>query len=359
VTYNGNTYKCLISAVSTVVNAPTGPAGQSFWQRQSPYVLVNAPFAVNPGDTFTVTATTDLGVPVATLTVIDLATGKEQDQTNPIVTPARPGSNGTRSWTITAARAGAVVFSVAVSGEFNDPACSCSYFKSMVATSEQVWVGTPTLSATNAVLNCQSGLSAPIQLSWSGPVGVTTYSVLYSRTSGGVFQIIGYPLSGTTTSFTVWDKEMAGYYKVRAASRFAQVESNVATVSLIAPPCAAPPPVCPTPVPPPIAALTIPPGISASVGGTLPMIQLNWNTPSGNIDTHVLRSTTSGGPYTLVATVNPTNTSFGDQSVTSGVRYYYVVQADFHWVAGTGTCQQVSQVTSPTTDEVTAVAPGP
>jgi cellulose 1,4-beta-cellobiosidase len=40
----------------------------------------------------------------------------------------------------------------------------------------------------------------------------------------------------------------------------------------------------------------------------------------------IYRSTTSGGPYTLVATI-PATTSYQNNGLTSGTTYYYVVTA--------------------------------
>jgi autotransporter-associated beta strand protein len=69
----------------------------------------------------------------------------------------------------------------------------------------------------------------------------------------------------------------------------------------------------------------VPTGLSATAGtGT---IQLNWtaatNFPTGY---NVKRSTTNGGPYTLIAS-GVTDTTFIDTSVKVGTNYYYVVSS--------------------------------
>jgi len=62
---------------------------------------------------------------------------------------------------------------------------------------------------------------------------------------------------------------------------------------------------------------------TAVVGG---QINLTWNATSGATDYSVLRSTTSGGPYTLVAS-NVTATNYSDPGLNAYTTYFYVVAA--------------------------------
>jgi fibronectin type 3 domain-containing protein len=66
-----------------------------------------------------------------------------------------------------------------------------------------------------------------------------------------------------------------------------------------------------------------PTGLTASAGNA--QVQLAWKASSAATAYYVKRSTTSGGPYTQMAT--PTATSYADSSVTNGTKYYYVVSA--------------------------------
>jgi hypothetical protein len=79
------------------------------------------------------------------------------------------------------------------------------------------------------------------------------------------------------------------------------------------------------PVPPPPAP---PPGTPTilTVLTNLSQISLTWSAVSGsNITYNVKRSTTSGGPYTILA--NTILTSYTDTNVLGGMTYYYVVSA--------------------------------
>jgi len=73
---------------------------------------------------------------------------------------------------------------------------------------------------------------------------------------------------------------------------------------------------------------TNPPAAPTGLVATTPVdftIALSWNAVTGATSYKVLRSTTSGGPYTLIATV--TTTSFTDTPLPAGEEFFYVVQA--------------------------------
>lgn len=64
--------------------------------------------------------------------------------------------------------------------------------------------------------------------------------------------------------------------------------------------------------------------------GTAHFNTLNWtaSTTSGVTSQNVYRSTVSGGPYTLLGTIqNGTVTTFKDTQVTAGTKHCYVVTA--------------------------------
>ncbi|HEU4386952.1 MAG TPA: family 16 glycoside hydrolase, partial [Blastocatellia bacterium] len=66
-----------------------------------------------------------------------------------------------------------------------------------------------------------------------------------------------------------------------------------------------------------------PTGLTASAGNG--QVALSWNASAGATSYNVKRSTTSGGPYTLIAGV--TSTSFTNTGLTNGTTFFYVVSA--------------------------------
>ena len=72
-------------------------------------------------------------------------------------------------------------------------------------------------------------------------------------------------------------------------------------------------------------------GGSLSTQGTSHYVSLTWtaSTSSGVTGYNVYRSTTSGGPYTLLTSspLGATATSYQDSAVTAGATYYYVATA--------------------------------
>jgi Fibronectin type III domain len=67
-----------------------------------------------------------------------------------------------------------------------------------------------------------------------------------------------------------------------------------------------------------------PAGLSASPSNA--QVLLNWGASTGASSYNVKRSTTSGGPYTIIAT-GVTSTSYTNTGLANGTTYYYVVSA--------------------------------
>lgn len=89
----------------------------------------------------------------------------------------------------------------------------------------------------------------------------------------------------------------------------------------------------------------IPPQVTGATTGT-GSITVNWNT-SQTVDYYnIYRSTTSGGPYTLVGTNIPDSySSWTDTGVTSGTTYYYVMTSVIEGIVS-GYSNEVSSGTS-------------
>ena len=67
-----------------------------------------------------------------------------------------------------------------------------------------------------------------------------------------------------------------------------------------------------------------PTGLTATAGNA--QVSLSWTASFGATSYNVYRSTTSGGPYTTIAT-NITTTGYTDTGLANGTTYYYVVTA--------------------------------
>ena len=81
------------------------------------------------------------------------------------------------------------------------------------------------------------------------------------------------------------------------------------------------------------------PGLTATPGDT--QVTLSWAASSGASSYTIQRSTTSGGPYTTIATVPYTATTYKDTGLTDGTTYYYVATA----TSLAGTSGRSAQVT--------------
>jgi fibronectin type 3 domain-containing protein len=66
-----------------------------------------------------------------------------------------------------------------------------------------------------------------------------------------------------------------------------------------------------------------PQNLAATPGNA--QVSLTWSASAGATSYNVKRSTTSGGPYTVIA--NPTSTGHLDTTVVNGTTYFYVVSA--------------------------------
>ena len=66
-----------------------------------------------------------------------------------------------------------------------------------------------------------------------------------------------------------------------------------------------------------------PTGLAAAPGNA--QVALTWTSSSGATNYYVKRSTTTGGPYTQIAT--PSSPTYTDSGLTNGTKYFYVVSA--------------------------------
>ena len=150
-----------------------------------------------------------------------------------------------------------------------------------------------------------------VSLAWNASAGASTYTVKRATTSGGPYTPIATAISFTSYTDTTAVNGTTYYYVVTAQN--SQGESGNSTEA--------------SATPQPSAAPAAPTNLTVSRGGKKKLV-LNWTqSASPNItQNRIYRSPTSGGPYTLVATI-PAATSYQNNGLTSGATYYYVVTA--------------------------------
>ena len=95
-----------------------------------------------------------------------------------------------------------------------------------------------------------------------------------------------------------------------------------------------------------------PTGVTATAASSS-QINLSWTASAGATSYTILRSTTSGGPYTAVGT--STTTSFSNTGLSCNTAYYYVVQAS-NGTCSSGNSAQATATTSQCTGNV--IQPG-
>jgi trimeric autotransporter adhesin len=166
-------------------------------------------------------------------------------------------------------------------------------------------------------------------VSWSGSSGV--YDVYRNETgcNAGFTRVKN---DHTTTSFA--DGAVANgityYYQVVAHpsgnEAAASAPSSCVSVTPVAGSCT--PPAAPT-------------GLTATAASSS-QINLSWTASSGATSYTILRSTTSGGPYSSVGT--STTTSFSNTGLAASTTYYYVVQAS-NGTCASGNSAQASATT--------------
>jgi hypothetical protein len=196
---------------------------------------------------------------------------------------------------------------------------------------------TLTVTASGAAPAAPTGLTATtvsssqINLSWSASSGASTYNVLRAITSGGSYTTIATGVSATSYSDTGLSGSTTYYYVVQAVnSAGTSANSNEASATtqaeVITPPA--------------------PTGLTATAVSSSG-INLSWTASSGATTYNVLRSTTSGGSYTTIAT-GVSSTTYSDNGLSASTTYYYVAQA----VNSAGTSPNSIQASATTQSEI-------
>jgi probable HAF family extracellular repeat protein len=157
-------------------------------------------------------------------------------------------------------------------------------------------------------LTASPGISE-VSLTWSYDPAVQYYNVKRATSSGGPYVTLT-SLVGNSHLDTGLTNGVRYYYVVSAVNSGGE-SPNSGEVS--ATPNGPPPPAPPT-------------NLTATAGKRKVTLRWTQSSTAGITKNRLYRAATSGGPYTLRATISP-GTSFTDKQVSAGVTYYYVVTA--------------------------------
>jgi len=182
-------------------------------------------------------------------------------------------------------------------------------------------VAPPSPPPTPANVVAISG-DAQVRLSWTGSSIANSYWVLRGDASGGPYN----PLANPTSSSYLDTAVVNGgtYYYVIQATNGIGASPNSAEV-----------------VGTPNFAVS---GVTA-VGGTAQVV-LNWNSLAQASSYSVKRASTSGGPYTTLAS-GVTDTTYTDAAVENGRRYFYVIIPQLTAGGDGGVSNEASASTAP------------
>lgn len=160
-----------------------------------------------------------------------------------------------------------------------------------------------------------------VRLSWARSAGASSYQVKRALTHGGPYEVIASGLTVLTYDDTAVQNGKTYYYVVSGSNAFGESGDSVEAVGKPD---------------------NSPQGVSASGGKN--QIALTWSALPGAVSYSVSRSSTTGGPYALVAE-SLKNTTFVDRGLSGGETYYYVVSATLPGGPG-GASAEVSAYTS-------------
>ena len=150
-----------------------------------------------------------------------------------------------------------------------------------------------------------------VDLSWNAASGATSYNVKRSTVSGGPYSTIATDVATTSFADTTAVNGTTYFYVVSAVNSAGESPNSNQASATPAPPTNPNPPTA----------------LTARATGKK-KIQLTWvqSGSPGVTQNKIYRSTVSGGPYGLIATI-PATTSFNNTGLTSGTTYFYVVTA--------------------------------
>lgn len=164
----------------------------------------------------------------------------------------------------------------------------------------QVPAGTVTAPFAPSSLSA-TGTTGAVSLSWNTSSAATSYNIKRSTTSGSGYSTIGNVSSLTFTDTTVTSG--SSYYYVVTAVNSVGESSNSNEVASSSLPSA-------------------PTSLTATGGNA--SVSLSWSAAAGATSYNILRSTSSNGTYSVIASNMP-GMAYTDASVSNGTTYYYTL----------------------------------
>ncbi|MCT4597260.1 MAG: hypothetical protein N4A50_05205 [Vallitalea sp.] len=146
-----------------------------------------------------------------------------------------------------------------------------------------------------------------VNITWSSAKGAFTYKVKRATTSAGPYTLVADNITGTTYTDTNLTNGISYYYVISAVNSKGESNNSPEVIAL-----------------PDITKPNSPTGINVSTSDK--RITITWN-KADNADSYIVKkSTTAGGPYSVVAN-DLTKTMYTESGLTNGTSYYYIIIA--------------------------------
>ncbi|MGC8743684.1 MAG: fibronectin type III domain-containing protein [Verrucomicrobiia bacterium] len=168
-----------------------------------------------------------------------------------------------------------------------------------------------------------------VRLSWLSSVGADGYFIKRSDVSGGPYSIIAAVATTNYTDINLVNGQTY-FYVITATNAAGESPNSIEVVGK--------------------------PSLSVSGVQATPQqgqVTITWNVFGQALSYSVQRATTTGGPYTEVAS-GLTSTQYIDTDVQPGKTYYYVVYADLSGGEKTGISNEAMATTPPSAPSITA-----
>ncbi len=290
---------------STLTVAPTSISNYTERSSGSPLYRVKT---ILDGTLESLTSTTfKLKVGSKTYNVIHDDTGKYYDAQKRRIKPALSG------WA-----SGDSVYGYFMVGG-TDAKAVAVYNRSKTAANADLYTTSSNTGNTGTVPAAPTGVSATagdrqVTLTWNAVTGAERYKIMRSETSGGPYSTVTSYAQGTSYTNTGRTNGVTYYYVIMAVNKAGE-SAQSAQVSAkpmgTATNGSSTKPATPT-------------GVTATAGDK--QVTITWNAVPGAERYKLMRSETSGGPYTLVSSYI-TSTTYTNTGRTNGKTYYYVVSA--------------------------------